>query len=966
MTAEQHHHIGSQNRILILAALACSILSAAAQDGLVGKWTFQTDRFTGVTVEDISGVLDGEVVGPFVLSSDPEALFLDGAQNYVRMSSSLDPALLPVRNLTVEAWVTLEASTRWGGIVGCIQDNGSFEKGWLLGYDDTGFNMALSTAGTLTYLASSSPFVLNRWYHVVGTYDGTTLKLYVNGAQVASSTAQNGPIDYAPAPYVIGAYQDDNELYPMHGGVHEVCVYDRTLNAAEVTARYNAKKAIFPATVDPPGSGSETLLALGPYAQFTAEDEVTIFWHTAEDCPSVVEFGVSPLLGTRVEDSTPKRNHELTIPDLTADRSYYYKVVQTIVQASTSTQTYELDPSFNLAVRRPPQIPSPFPEDGLTSFYAELAQSILDSTGIKKGYCLDYGCGDGRLAYELAIRSNLHVIGVSENAAGVATARKALQQAGLYGTRVSFIQSSLDHLPHAKDSFTLVVSSELFSSATVPGQASEILRLLRPAGGTAVLGYPPGSSATLPNWAALDQWVRDGITGSDATIEANPNLGITVSRNPLPGVGEWSHMFGDPAQTANSHDQRVRGRDMKLQWFGRPGPRGVVDRGARNPSPLAVNGFMIVPGNDRIWGVDGYNGTINWTLEIPGMRRVNMPRDSSYMCADDQSVYLAVRNKCWRLDNLSGRLTQDYDIVPPGGSYSYDWGYVANIDDRLYGTSVKKGSAYTAYDGPAFWYDTLGLGSTAKVCSDNFFCRSKSTGQTVWSYQNGVIINSSIVIGGGRVYFVESRDATAKSQPTGRIGDSSLWDNQYLVALDAGTGSLIWEQPVSFPSSPYPIVFFMSYADEKLVVDVSTSRYDLLAFSAQNGQLLWQKNHSWARDNHGGHMYHPVIVQGVVYLEPNGYDLTTGAVVKTGLPSRGGCHTMSAAENTFLYVNWDYDKGSMYFWDLDTDQRRQMAGSRSSCWLSYISGSGMVLAPTASSGCTCRYPLQTSLGFSAP
>ena len=90
----------------------------------------------------------------------------------------------------------------------------------------------------------------------------------------------------------------------------------------------------------------------------------------------------------------------------------------------------EGNPNFNLAVKRPPQVPSPFPVDGLTNFYADLAQSILDDTGITTGYCLDYGCGDGRLAYERAMRSDLHVIGVSESAEAIATGRAALRQAG--------------------------------------------------------------------------------------------------------------------------------------------------------------------------------------------------------------------------------------------------------------------------------------------------------------------------------------------------------------------------------------------------------------------------------------------------------------------------------------------------------------------------------------------------------
>jgi len=63
----------------------------------------------------------------------------------------------------------------------------------------------------------------------VGTYDGSsgtpTMRLYVNGQPIASSTAQSGPILYAPAPYVIGAYQDDNEFFPMDGYVREASVY---------------------------------------------------------------------------------------------------------------------------------------------------------------------------------------------------------------------------------------------------------------------------------------------------------------------------------------------------------------------------------------------------------------------------------------------------------------------------------------------------------------------------------------------------------------------------------------------------------------------------------------------------------------------------------------------------------------------------------------------------------------------
>lgn len=112
-------------------------------------------------------------------------------------------------------------------------------------------------------------------------------------------------------------------------------------------------------------------------------------------------------------------------------------------------------------------------------------------------------------------------------------------------------------------------------------------------------------------------------------------------------------------------------------------------------------------------------------------------------------------------------------------------------------------------------------------------------------------------------------------------------------------------------------------------------------------------------------MYHPVVVGDTVIVEPRGYDLFSGGSVFNSLPSRGGCSTMSAAARTVIYVDWDYDNGSFGFWDVDSGARVQKAGSRGSCWLGLISGGGMVFSPTASSGCVCRYPLQTSIGYSS-
>src|SRR5207248_2987793 len=80
-------------------------------------------------------------------------------------------------------------------------------------------------------------------------------------------------------------------------------------------------------------------------------------------------------------------------------------------------------------------------KDSLSDLYAAAAEAILKQTGIKRGFCLVAGSEQGRLAFELAKRSELVIFGVEADERKVAAAREALAKAGLYGSRVTF-----DHL----------------------------------------------------------------------------------------------------------------------------------------------------------------------------------------------------------------------------------------------------------------------------------------------------------------------------------------------------------------------------------------------------------------------------------------------------------------------------------------------------------------------------------------
>lgn len=938
--------------IVVFGGLCLGFNQAKAQSTPIHQWIFDQSRVNGTSVDDETGGLDGSIQGAFEWATNPSAISLTGA-GYVELAAAMDTSLMPKSALSIEQWVMLRDSGSWPGFASCLQDNGSYERGWWIGANGSKFLFALAADTTLTYMYAPTTFELNKWYHVVGTYDGTTMKLYVNGQSVAQSTAESGDINYSTAPFVLGAYKDDNETYAMNGCLRESALYNVALTDIQVKALYDAQSGLFE-KFEPP---------LGPFVRFNGSDQAVVTWQTATEQPSVLEYSGGSVANLRVLDATPKKSHAVVLSGLDRKTEYSYVLMNDAGAGERPSAVYLFETDFHYRVTSVPDRPSPFPVDGKAVYYASAAQAILAQAGTVKGYALDFGGSDARLAYEIVKQSELNVIIVNSDTQMVSKLRSELHAAGVYGSRVSVIHSSLDDLPFTGKWFNLIVSSGLLSGTPITGTADEMLRVLRPEG-VALLGLPNGVLGELTS--SPDAWVRETISANDATITTDENRMTMVTRLPLPGAGEWTHNFGDPGQTCSSNDQRIRGTEMKVQWFGDPGPRGFTDRQARNPTPLMTGGTLYVQGNNRVSAQDAFNGRLHWSIEIPGARRVNMPRDGGNWCADKDSLFLAHHQNLLRLDGYTGELMQHYEV--PLSSEDYDWGYVATVGDKVYGSCVKKGSFYTQYDGSwEFWYDsTTALNEIAKICSDQLFCLNKDDGSVAWSYDGGVVINNTISIGGGRVYFIDCRKSTIKNYASGRIDSAELFQENYLVALDSQTGALIWEKPLAVPASTYPVVLYLCYNNEKLVMLSSTTKYYVFGYSAVDGTQLWNKEHNWNRNHHGGHLYHPVIIGDLVIAEPYAYNLATGAVEKSGLPVRGGCSTMSASANTVHYINWDYSKGAPYFWDLDTDHRRQMAGTRSSCWLSVISGGGMIMLPPASAGCACRFPIQSSIIYSAP
>ncbi|MHC4753246.1 MAG: outer membrane protein assembly factor BamB family protein, partial [Planctomycetota bacterium] len=342
---------------------------------------------------------------------------------------------------------------------------------------------------------------------------------------------------------------------------------------------------------------------------------------------------------------------------------------------------------------------NPYPKDYLMEIYSEAAELILEQTRIREGYCLVLNCGQGRLAYELARRSDLKIVGVEEDSVKVNAARDALDKAGLYGSVVVHQKGSAE-LPYTKYFANLIVSDEALRTGKLPPSVDEVFRVLRPYGGVVALAQ----SSNKFNQEELKEWGHPSLV--DWKVYKTGEIALAwARREQLEGSGEWTHTYAEPGNTACSGDRLIK-------WFGRPGPRYMIDRHHRNVPPLFKDGRLFVPGDCILFAVDAYNGTIEWQIEIPNSRRLGVFLDCGSMAVDNHFLYLVAEDKCFGFNVRTGERSITYEIPQLVKSEPHDWGYIAHSGNVLFGSGRRQGASYTetSYEADdALWYRDMKL-----------------------------------------------------------------------------------------------------------------------------------------------------------------------------------------------------------------------------------------------------------------
>lgn len=304
------------------------------EDRLLFHFAVGTHEIRNGAWEDVSHQATAQVLGaPRTGTRGPtECLRFRGTER-LNLAGSLTEAqsILPTREFTVAAWVSLDKLRDDGGIVGCFQDNGAAERGWVLGYDRERFTFAVSSVGSddgdgkLTYLRANQPIRRGAWHYVVATYDGQAMRLYVDGQPAGESQEQSGDILYPQeAEYVIGGYVDRDEEHLLEGGLFEIKAYRRAMSAEEIAKIADKNRNLIAWA---PAAGDELQFLVQPYLQFGTTDSMTILCETSRPTKMEVQYAETQPLRLTAATEQPALISELTLRELKPHTRYFYRVV---------------------------------------------------------------------------------------------------------------------------------------------------------------------------------------------------------------------------------------------------------------------------------------------------------------------------------------------------------------------------------------------------------------------------------------------------------------------------------------------------------------------------------------------------------------------------------------------------------------------------------------------------------------
>jgi hypothetical protein len=200
-------------------------------DAPAGYW--RLNETTGTTAVKTAGAANNGTysnvtlgVAGLLAGAGNTAVSFSGTNSRVQIANN--SAIRPTAAVTLEAWIKPTALPAAGAFNSIVSKAESYS----LQFNGPRLEFTIIQSGARRRLqAPVGAIAAGGTYHVVGVYDGTTQRLYINGVQVAQA-ALTGAITANNNALYIGSWDGSKEFF--RGTIDEVAVYAKALTATQV------------------------------------------------------------------------------------------------------------------------------------------------------------------------------------------------------------------------------------------------------------------------------------------------------------------------------------------------------------------------------------------------------------------------------------------------------------------------------------------------------------------------------------------------------------------------------------------------------------------------------------------------------------------------------------------------------------------------------------------------------------
>jgi hypothetical protein len=242
--------VTASNGLTATTTRALTIQSKYAQDvrttaGLRAYW--RLGETTGTTANDettnnLDGVYENTpTLGATGLLTGDSNRAVDFTRSSSERVTVADNTLLDPTQITLEAWVRPDSSLSFGQVRTLFAKSNSSgsDFSYSLDYRRSGFTtnqlmFSITTTSNTDYTVTQTLNSGTR-YHIVATYNGSTMRIYVNGVQVGSGQSKTGNMRNAAQPLRIGSFWTQDF---WDGAIDEAAVYSTALSATQIQTHY--------------------------------------------------------------------------------------------------------------------------------------------------------------------------------------------------------------------------------------------------------------------------------------------------------------------------------------------------------------------------------------------------------------------------------------------------------------------------------------------------------------------------------------------------------------------------------------------------------------------------------------------------------------------------------------------------------------------------------------------------------